>query len=437
MNNQMNHQRSPDNPPTPHIQLRLRLPVLSFFILLAAALFLPNRAWNALLVGLGGMFLAAYLWARSMALGLSAHRQLQSRWVEVGDRLEELFEITNYSSLPALWVEVQDETSVPGYRTAVVRSVSANSYDRWRERAICQQRGQYTLGPWAIRTGDPFGIFIVTHRYEETSEIIIHPPIHDQLPVDLPAGQSSGRRHARQRSWQATNNAATVRKYQHGDPQRWIHWPTSARQAELYVREFDLDAAGDLWILADMQEDVQLGSGLDGTEEHAVLLAASLAARALRHNRAVGLACYGRIPQVIPATQGTGQRWRILRALAMTRADGQISLQRSLQDLAATAERGSAALIITPSNTTDWLPELLHLAQRGIEGTVVFLDRPSFGGEGHSQTLVNGVRQLGLAGFVLHQGDTGVPLYTHRYHIGDFIVTGTGKVVMVGEKLNE
>jgi uncharacterized protein (DUF58 family) len=433
MNSQQSQRQFAHTIPTTQIELRLRLPILSFFIVLAAALLFPNRAWNTLLVGLGGMFLAAYLWAQSMARGLSAHRQLQSRWVEVGDRLEELFEITNYSSLPALWVEVQDETSVPGYRTAVVRSVSPNSYDRWRERAICQQRGQYTLGPWAIRTGDPFGIFIVTHRYDETSEIIIHPPIHDQLPVDLPAGQSSGRHRARQRSWQATNNAATVRKYQPGDPLRWIHWPTSARHADLYSREFDLDAAGDLWILVDMQEGVQLGSGLDGTEEHAVLLAASLAVRALRYNRAVGLACYGRIPQLIPAARGASQRWRILRALAITQTDGQISLRRSLQDLAATAERGSAALIITPSGTTDWLPELLHLAQRGIEGTVVILDRPSFGGTGHSQTVVNGVRQLGLAGFVLHQGETGVPLYAHRHHIGDFIVTGTGKVVMITE----
>ena len=58
------------------------------------------------------------------------------------------------------------------------------------------------------------------------------------------------------------------------------------------VRQFDLDVSGDVWLLLDLQDSVQLGTGADGTEEHAVLLAASLAARAIQQNRAVGLATY-------------------------------------------------------------------------------------------------------------------------------------------------
>jgi uncharacterized protein (DUF58 family) len=272
------------------IELRLRLPLILLAVLLLTAIFLPNRIWNTLLIGLGGLFLAAYLWVRALAQGLYAQRRLRFGWVAVGDQLEELFEIFNDSAVPALWVQVSDDSNVPGYRAAVVRSVGGGQVDRWRETAVCQQRGQFHLGPWQIRTSDPFGIFSLTQFYPVVNEIIIHPPVHGRLPVQLPSGESSGQQRVRHHSWQATLNAASVRPYQPQDPQRWIHWPISAHRDHLYVRQFDQDAAGDVWLLLDLQAESQLGRGANSTEEQAVLLAASLSARALRQNRAVGLA---------------------------------------------------------------------------------------------------------------------------------------------------
>ena len=108
------------------IALRLRLPLIWLLLLLAAALVLPDSIWNTLLVGLGGLFVVAFFWARELAHGLRASRQLQYGWVSVGDRLEEQFALSNESSLPALWIEVVDRSNVPGYRAAMVRSVGGN-----------------------------------------------------------------------------------------------------------------------------------------------------------------------------------------------------------------------------------------------------------------------------------------------------------------------
>ena len=242
----------------------------------------PNRIWWPVYRFL---FLGLAIVARPPRCAMAAFRLGCC-----GRPLGEEFTVINNAEVPALWVEIIDESNVPGYRAAVVRSVSPRNEIRWRESAVCLRRGQFHLGPWSIRTSDPFGIFTMTRRYPKSQEIIIHPPIHGQLPIPLPLGESSGRVRARQRSWQATVNAASVRDYQPHDPLRWIHWPTSARRGELFVRQFDLDAAGDIWILLDLKEDVQLGHEALSTEEHAVLLAASLAARAIRQNRAVGLA---------------------------------------------------------------------------------------------------------------------------------------------------
>ncbi|MCA9927709.1 MAG: DUF58 domain-containing protein [Anaerolineales bacterium] len=393
---------------------------------------LPDRIWNTLLISIGGLFVVSYFWVKQLASGLHGSRRLRYGWVSVGDRLEEMFTLINTSILPALWVEVIDQSNVPGYKTAVVRSVASGNSTRWRESAICHQRGLYQLGPWTIRSSDPFGIFILTRQYPVSSEVIIHPPIHTEIPIPLPSGQSSGRTRSRQRAWQATVNAAAVRDYQPADPYRWIHWPTSARRDALFVRQFDLDAAGDIWLLLDLQQQWQLGSGLDGTEEHAVLIAASLAARALHKNRPVGLAGYGRIPQLIPPGQGTGQQWKILRALALVNADSDTSLIQAINDLARIVRRGTAVVIITASNTADWIPALTTLSRQGVLSNVILFDRPSFGGTGNSAAIRESLYHLGLSCHVVHQGEVGqAPEDAERRGFWEFIVTGTGRVVTV------
>lgn len=414
------------------LDLRLRLPLLWLVLILLAAVIMPGRIWNTMLVGLGGMFLVAFVWARQLAKGIRGKRELRFGWVAVGDRLSERFEVENDSWLPALWVEVLDESNVPGYQAAIVRSLGSEGGDHWRQSAVCERRGQFHLGPWALRASDPFGIFQVTVHYPERTEIIIHPPVRAHLPIPLPAGQSSGRARAHERSLQATINAGGVRDYHPHDPFHWIHWPTSARRNELHVRQFDLDTAGDIWLVLDLQAAVQLDSGPEGTEEQAVLLAASLSAQALQQNRPIGLAAYGRQPQIIAPGRGQGQQWKLLHALALAQADGENNLSVALRDLARTVQRGAAAMVITSSGTAEWLPDLLHLAQRGVRSSVVLLDRPSFGGAGSSANLRQAINQLGFTSYIVKKGDLAPPAGDEeRRGFWEFKVLATGKVVTV------
>jgi uncharacterized protein (DUF58 family) len=416
------------------IRLRHKLPLLWLLFLLVAALLLPHRIWNTLLIGLGGLFLVAYGWVWLLGQGLYAERRLRFGWVAVGDRLSEAFRIENRSGIPALWLEIIDESNVPGYQVNVVRTIDAHSENHWRQAAVCQQRGQFRLGPWTIRSSDPFGIFSLTRHYPQTEEIIIHPPIHHHLPLPLPTGQRSGQARQPRRAWEATVNAATVRDYAHGDPLNWIHWPSTARHDELLVRQFDQDTAGDLWLLLDLEAGVQLGSGLDGTEEQAVLLATSLAVRALAAQRPVGLAAYGRSPHILPPARSEGQRWKLLRALALVGADGQTPLKRALADFSRVAQRGATAVLITPTLATDWLPQLLTLQQKGLDLNVALLERQSFGAaeDGSSRGLQTALRRLGTTTHLVHQSDLGQPLAeVARRGFWEFKVTGTGKVVAV------
>jgi uncharacterized protein (DUF58 family) len=110
-----------------------------------------------------------------------------------------------------------------------------------------------------------------------------------------------------------------------GDSLRLIHWPTSARQDELFVRLLDGTPAGDWWIFLDLDQQAQSGQGWDSTTEHSIILAASLADEGLRSGQAVGFAASSQVPVWLPPREGEGQRWEILRSLA-TAQPGSFSL---------------------------------------------------------------------------------------------------------------
>ena len=258
--------------------------------------------------------------------------------------------------------------------------------------------------------------------------------------ITSPCNQAGVR--AREWAWQATINAAGVRDYRPSDPMRWIHWPTTAHRDALHVRQFDLDAAGPVWVMLDLQAGVQLGRGAEGTEEQAILVAAAFVAQGLAHNRSVGLATYAREPQLIPPARGKNQQWKVLRALALATADGENDLAGALGDLSQVIRRGSAVVIITPSGEVSWLPDLLDLVRRGINCSVILLDRDSFSGisetGGGSEGLRKSLQRFGVHSHVLRQGEIGRPdEQGDRRGFWEFRVTGTGKVVVVRDPFKQ
>lgn len=90
-----------------------------------------SRVWMMLLVGLGGVWLVGYLWARSLANHLLSEREMRFGWAQVGDLLEERFTLTNNGSLPALWVEIIDHSDMPGHDASRVTGADGVSTNRW------------------------------------------------------------------------------------------------------------------------------------------------------------------------------------------------------------------------------------------------------------------------------------------------------------------
>jgi uncharacterized protein (DUF58 family) len=386
----------------PALRLRLNswlLPAL-VVVLLVLQLVSPYRGWVVFLVGLGGVWLISYVWVRLLARGLRFSRVVRFGWAQVGDRLEERFELTNDGAVPVLWVEVVDHSTMPDYPAGWTTEVEAHRLRRWSRWATCSRRGLFTLGPTTLLVGDPFGVYTVSLRYFASMPFLILPPVLSLPSIRVSPGGQSGEGNPRPNAPERTISAASVREYVPGDNRRWIHWRTTARQGSLYVRLFDGTPAGDWWIVLDMDRGAQVGEGDDSTEEHGVVLAASLGNLGLQLQRSVGLVMHGQDLVWLPPEGGDTQRWKILRDLALV-SPGQHPLSDLLVQMKPVIHRHASLVVITPAVDRAWVEALLPLMKRGVVPTVLLLDPVSFGGTGDASETVGLLTNLGVTHYVI------------------------------------
>lgn len=386
-----------------HIQPRAQLWAGLALLLLVLQLIIPNRIWEALLAGMGSAWVLAFFWARALSRNLRFYREMRYGWAHVGDSLEERFTLVNTGLIPAFWVEITDRSTLPDYHINQVTAIGSNDRYTWKTRQTCTRRGLYTLGPTLLQASDPLGLFSISIELPGTATLLVLPPILPLPAIEVaPAGRAGDGRRSRADPLERTISARSVRPYQPGDPLRWIHWPLSAHHQELYVRLLDSTPASDWWIFLDLDRSVQTGAGWSSTEEHGVILAASLADRGLRTGHAVGLAIAGEslvwlLPKNVPE-----QRMQILRALALAKGSD-TPLAQLLQAARPELRRGTSLILITPSVDASWVQALSLLARERLTPTVLLFDAPSYGVSREMRPIQALLARLGIATYPIRR----------------------------------
>jgi len=115
--------------------------------------------------------------AHSLARNLRLRREMRFGWAQVGDRLEERLTLINESALPAVWVEIIDQSDLPGYSINQVRATDGNSATTWRASGQCNRRGLFTLGPTTLLTCDPLGLYTVELHDPRCVQLMVTPPV--------------------------------------------------------------------------------------------------------------------------------------------------------------------------------------------------------------------------------------------------------------------
>ncbi len=351
--------------------------------------------WVILLLGNG-------LWSRVSLRGVKLVRKTRLRRAAIGQIFEERFEVHNPGRLPRLWIEVHDQSNLPGARGShVITLIGGRQRRSYLARSRLMQRGIFALGPTVIAAGDPFGFFPVERVIPAEDNLLVYPLMVDVQSFPNPPGVLTGGEALRRRTHHVTPNAAGVRDYLPGDSLNRIHWPTTARRGQLMVKEFELDPQADIWLFvdaerqvhcalpytaADLSKNIFVQNHLDeiklppATEEYAATVAASLARFYLRQRRALGLVNSSQNATLLPPDRGGRQLGKVLEALALLRADGSLPLSGLIEAQAPQLSRGSTLVVITPSVRPQLSITLDYAVRRGLKPVVVLLHAKSFGG---------------------------------------------------------
>ena len=360
----------------------------------------------------------SYAISRLALRGIQFRRTARFTRSQVGQIYEERFELQNASRMMRLWLEIKDESPLPGSRGSQVISMMKGRENRTyvvRTRLIT--RGVFSLGPTVLASGDLFGLFHVSQVLPANDSLLVYPMMVDIHAFPNPVGWISGGEALRRRTQQITANASGVRDYAPGDPLNRIHWLSTARRNRLIVKEFELDPLSEVWIFIDAYKPVQFALDSEpihlderdmwrpsvkiplppSSEEYAISIAASLARYFIQHERVIGLVSAGRNYTVISAEKGGRQLGKILEALALLKADGKLPLQGLVEAQARNLPRGSTVVIVTPGFGDGVTLSVELLSRRGMRPIVVLLDAESFGGPAGSTRVFRQLEMMGVA----------------------------------------
>ena len=389
------------------IRRHLSLTVLGliFFVCLMSALstgfWLPARLAYVVLLSIP----VAYFWARANTRDLQVTVERPQDRLQEGQEFQERITVKNLSWLTKLWLEVEDPSDMPGHSARQVITLGPRESRTWRTSTLCRLRGLFSVGPVRITTGDPFGFFRYTNTYGRPQHVLVYPRATELPNFYVPPANLPGEGRFRRRTHYVTPNASGVREYEPGDSFNRIHWPTTARTNQLMVKLFELDPASDIWVVLDLDKSVQVGEGEEGTEEYAVRLAASIARFFLVANRSVGFISYGNRLFVENAERGAQHFTRILEALALSRAVGDVPLGTLITEEGKRFGRHTTVVVVTPSTSEDWVASLQFLAERGVKVAAVLLEPSTFGGSENALMVFGSLAASDVYTYLVRRSD--------------------------------
>ncbi len=374
--------------------------ILALLLTLGSGFYVMSNLLSAVL----GAFLLAWLWTKLSMRGISAGTDDRPTLAQVGERVEESVWLENSSLLPRPWLHVEDTGNVPGLASEVMGVPTRGSRNWTNLGTTAATRGRFHWGPLRISASDPFGLFETRREIGSTQELVVYPA---PFPLDdfvISSAEETGDAPDYRATSQLTPNVVSVRRYTVGDSLNRIHWKSSAKLNRLMVKEFETEVQSDLSILLDLNAAVQVGEGLDGTEETGVTVAASIARYLLDFDNGVGFSAVGDTEYTIPNGAGDKHLWRILEALALCRAEGRVSFMELLGIQEARSGQRSGIIAITPS-VDDAMAAATLLQERKSPGAVILLEPTSFGAQGDYSSDLAGLYGMGIAAYIVRRGD--------------------------------
>ena len=308
---------------------------------------------------LGILLVVGWFWARSSSKNLTAEIERSKGPHTVGGKISEIVTMRNGGGTPKAWVEVEDQTDLPGIKFKHVASLGLTvSFDRVEMSQTATRRGEYKIGPLVVRTSDPFGMFPQEVVFGSEETILVNPKIIDIPDFATTSIQHLGETSRRQRTRVLSTDVASVREYESGDDLSKIHWLSTARTGQMMVKQFDQGSSGDMWVLFDQHSNSVVNNDIDSTDEIAATVAASVIDRYTRTFLPVGYISHGSQSLVALPDRSSHHRDQIIRHIATSKPTGDITILEALSDIEREFGQNTSLVVITAANDGPWVAAL-------------------------------------------------------------------------------
>ena len=282
---------------------------------------------------------------------LSVHRTMPEHGV-VGEPLTVFYEIANGKKRwPSLSVCLSELDSVSAFDRApqcYMMHAAPSMTASIPVELIPARRGLWHLDQYQLSTSFPFGFVKRAVIGRKKNHLCIYPALADVDARALEmcrAGENMGES-LRPRAG-GTDEFFGLREYRPGDNPRHIYWRRSARTGTLVAREMMRDAPPRLLIIVDtFRADANAVS--DASIEHAIAIAASLAAAAMDRELAVGLCAADGQPFTITPARGKQHRDELLTILARLKDNRTVGVMDLLRGTEAMMRSGVSVVLVTP-----------------------------------------------------------------------------------------
>ncbi len=313
------------------------------------------RGFNLLLV-LAALLIGALLmhwrWARRSLAALNVQRRLPRETIAGVPFTVQICVTNQHRFLTAWMLRMTDRIErVGGHEETSagcgLAAISAGQTESADYDCLITRRGRYRFGLIQMETAFPFALFRCRTTIDSSNEICVLPKllklsrhVHSDLYNCVGVDAATARRRG-----SAEGEFFGLRKWQHGDSLKWIHWRTTARLNEPAVRQFEQQRRVDLCLIVDAfawsESDWQ-------TAELAISLAATLIAKSvlLPGSRIVLAVAGDRASAIVGGGSGSGRR-RMLVSLAEAKVSPQPKLSKAIHQCLALAGSAGSLLIVS------------------------------------------------------------------------------------------
>lgn len=212
-----------------------------------------------------------FIWLRKTSV--VAARSIRPNRLSAGSNANVQIQLTNSSNLPSPVLRLIDR--VGDQRDAVLElsPVAAKSTVTAGYRLPTKRRGLIQVGPLRTVQSDPFGLTRRQRVLLEPFDVLVYPHVD---VIDPPKRAAGDENHYDDRPTQSLGASGTdffaLREYQIGDDLRRVHWASSARRDELFVRQDEQPQQSRVVIVLDTRRT----SADEATFEQMVSAAASV-----------------------------------------------------------------------------------------------------------------------------------------------------------------